>query len=148
MTKFLELKKKYESLAGAEAGYWIDLRDTAKEILEGFCIYLGLPEHEVEDSGRWVHFGRIGLDGFEQCDFAQMEQYKNLLHFALLLNLSVEPTDRPNSQHVLSLRLCKVGTKYQASSTDAAIYPSPFSRGEYGHLFSAMYESLEKALAV
>jgi hypothetical protein len=105
-----------------------------------------VPEPEVEGNGRWVHFGRVGLEGFEQCDFDQLEKSKNLLHFALLLNLSAEPTLEPSSQHVLSLRICKVGTKYQASSTDAAIYPSPFSRGEYGHLFLEMYKSLEKKL--
>lgn len=146
MTKFLELKKKYESLVAAEEGYWIDLRETAKEILEGFCIFLGAPEPDEEGNGRWVYFGRMGLEDFEQCDFDQLEKSKKLLHFALLLNLSAEPTREPSSQHVLSLRLCKVGTKYQASSTDAAIYPSPFSRGEYGHLFLEMYKSFEKKL--
>lgn len=148
MTKFLELKKKYESLVDVESNYWTDLRDTVSEILEGFCTYLGLPEPEAEGDGRWVHFGRVGLDGFEKCGPEQMERHKNLLHFALLVNLSLEPTDKPNSQPVLSLRICKVGSKYQVSSTDAAIYPSPFARGEYGHLFAAMYEGIEKTLTV
>jgi hypothetical protein len=148
MTRFLELKKKYESLVDGEEGYWLDLHDTAKEILEGFCTYLGLPEPEVEGNGKWVHFGGIGFEGFERCDFTKLERHNNLLHFALLLNLSLEPTQRPKSQHILSLRICKVGTKYQVSSTDAAIYPSPCSRGEYDQLFSKMYENLEKALAV
>lgn len=146
MTKFLELKNKYESLVAAEDGYWIDLRQTAKEILEGFCVFLGAPEPEAEGNGQWVYFGRIGLEGFEQCDFDQLEKSKNLLHFALLLNLSAELKCEPSSQQVLSLRLCKVGTKYQASSTDAAIYPAPFSRGEYGNLFLDMYKTLEKKL--
>lgn len=151
MTKFLKLKNKYDELVGAEEDYWIDLRDTAQEILEGFCDYLSLPEVELESDQppvQWVQFGRMGFDGFEPCEFTEMERHKNLLHFALLLNLSLEPTQRPKSQHVLSLRLCKVGTKYQASSTDAAIYPGAFTRGEYDQLFSKMYEIIEKSLAV
>ncbi len=151
MTKFLDLKKKYDVLAGAEEDYWIDLRDTAQEILEGFCDYLSVPEVEVASEGppaQWIHFGRVGFNGFEPCDFTEMERHNNLLYFALLLNLSLEPTLRPKSQHILSLRICRVGTKYQVSSTDAAIYPSPFIRGEYDQLFSKIYESVEKALVV
>lgn len=126
--------KKYDGLVGAEEKYWLDLQDTAKEVSEGVCEYLGLSEAQVDSEGApipWVCFGRIGFDDFDTCGFAEMERHKNLLHFALLLNFSLEPTHRPRSQYVLSLKLCKVGTKYQAYSTDAAIYPNPLSRGEY-----------------